>query len=101
LIANRLILRLRINIMSTKECVICGSIESDGELLVAAPCRVHWVCADDVSAFFERATDSESLFPPKCCGQIFMLSEYEEYVPFDVAWQYQVKEQGEYSVLAK
>jgi hypothetical protein len=32
---------------------------------------------------------------------MFMLQEYEEYVPFDVAWAYQVKEQGEYVVLAK
>jgi hypothetical protein len=41
--------------MSTKSCVICGGAESEGELLVAAPCRSHWVCPDDVSAFFVSA----------------------------------------------
>jgi hypothetical protein len=30
-----------------------------------------------------------------------MLEDYEEYVPFEVAWGYQVKQAGEYSVLAK
>ncbi|KAH5074864.1 hypothetical protein HBH95_138300 [Parastagonospora nodorum] len=84
-----------------KGCVICGGEEKDGELLIAAPCGQHWVCPDDISSFFERATQNESLFPPKCCGQMFMLQEYEEYVPFDIAWAYQVKEQGEYAILAK
>jgi hypothetical protein len=87
--------------MDSKSCVICGSDETEGELLVAAPCHDHWVCPDDVSSFFERATENESLFPPKCCGQMFMLQEYEDYVPFEIAWAYQVKEQGEYAVLAK
>jgi len=84
-----------------KSCVICGGEESEGELLIQAPCGSHFVCPDDVASFFERATDNESLFPPKCCGQIFMLQQYEEYVPFDVQWAYQVKEQGEYATLAK
>jgi hypothetical protein len=87
--------------MTKKSCVICGGQESEGELLVEAPCDRHWVCSDDVSAFFARATENESLYPPKCCGQIFMLQEYEEYVPFEVSWAYQVKEQGEYAILAK
>ncbi|KAL5114843.1 hypothetical protein ACEQ8H_007272 [Pleosporales sp. CAS-2024a] len=84
-----------------KACVICGGEEKDGELLVAAPCRRHWVCPDDVSSFFQRATSNESLFPPKCCGQMFILEDYEELVPFDISWAYQVKEQGEYSILIK
>ncbi|KAF2036042.1 hypothetical protein EK21DRAFT_52351, partial [Setomelanomma holmii] len=84
-----------------KSCVICGGTENEGELLIAAPCQRHFVCPDDISSFFQRATDNESLFPPKCCGQMFMLAEYEDYVPFDVAWAYQVKEAGEYAVLAK
>jgi hypothetical protein len=86
---------------SGKGCVICGGEEKDGELLVAAPCSRHWVCPDDIISFFERATQNESLFPPKCCGQMFMLQEYEDYIPFDTAWAYQVKEQGEYAILAK
>lgn len=85
----------------SKSCVICGGEESDGELLRPAPCGRHLVCPDDIASFFERATDNESLFPPKCCGQMFMLSEYEDYVPFESSWAYQVKEAGEYAILAK
>jgi hypothetical protein len=54
-----------------------------------------------VGSFFENATNNESLFPPKCCGQMLLLQDYESYVPFDVAWDYQMKEQGEYAILAK
>lgn len=85
----------------SKSCVICGGEESDCELLLGAPCGDHFVCSDDVGSFFERATQNESLFPPRCCGQIFMLQDYDEYVPFDIAWAYQVKEQGEYATLPK
>ncbi|KAL1600052.1 hypothetical protein SLS59_006126 [Nothophoma quercina] len=56
---------------------------------------------DDVGSYFERATESESLYPPKCCGQIFLLDTYEAHIPFEVQWAFQMKEQGEYSVLAK
>jgi hypothetical protein len=87
--------------MVEKSCVICGGEESAGEVLVEAPCRTHWVCTDDVASFFERATQNESLFPPKCCGQIFLLQDYEDHVPFEVSWPYQVKEHGEYATLAK
>ncbi|KAL6710827.1 hypothetical protein ACN47E_007884 [Coniothyrium glycines] len=85
----------------SKVCVICGGEESEGDLLLEAPCGQHWVCSDDVASFFERATENESLFPPKCCNQLFILEDFEDYVPFDIAWAYQVKEQGEYAILAK
>lgn len=89
--------------MSTvpKSCVICGGEESEGEVLIDAPCGQHSVCPDDVASFFERATQNESLFPPKCCKQIFILEQYEEHVPFEISWAYRVKEQGEYATLAK
>jgi hypothetical protein len=87
--------------MEQKSCVICAGTEDEGEVLLAAPCGRHWVCKDDITSFFARATENESLFPPKCCNQIFLLHDYEESVDFDVAWDFQVKEQGEYSVLAK
>ncbi|KAF1851888.1 uncharacterized protein K460DRAFT_270383 [Cucurbitaria berberidis CBS 394.84] len=85
----------------SKSCVICGGDESQGELLIDAPCGHHSVCVGDIPSFFERATENESLFPPKCCGQILMLQDYEDYVPFEIAWAYQAKEQGEYAILAK
>jgi hypothetical protein len=84
-----------------KTCVICGDDEAGGEQLLEAPCQRHWVCTGDVASFFKRATESEGLYPPKCCGQIFLLDLYESYVPFDVQWAFQMKEMGEYSVLAK
>jgi hypothetical protein len=85
----------------SKSCVICGTEEREGELLLEAPCGRHSVCADDVGSFFENATNNESLFPPQCCGAMFMLEDYEDYVPFEVAWAHQMKQQGEYSILAK
>ena len=81
--------------------MICGGNEASGETLLQAPCQRHWVCTDDVGSFFERATENESLYPPKCCGQMFLLDLYEAYIPFEVQWAYKMKEQGEYSVLAK
>jgi hypothetical protein len=84
-----------------RSCVICGEDDADGTLIVKAPCGSHWVCASDVAAFFEYAADDESMFPPNCCDQIFLLEEYEQCVPFDISWAYQMKVQGEYAVLAK
>ncbi|KAA8618715.1 RING finger domain-containing protein [Pyrenophora tritici-repentis] len=84
-----------------KSCMLCGSEESEVDLLLSVPCGRHWICSDDVASFFEHATNNESLFPPKCCGQILLLEDYEDHVPFDVAWAYQKKEQGEYAILAK
>ncbi|KAH6870304.1 hypothetical protein BKA58DRAFT_457741 [Alternaria rosae] len=85
----------------SKSCVICGTEESEGELLLEAPCGRHLVCADDIGSFFENATNNESLYPPQCCDVMFVLDDYEDYVPFEVAWAYQVKQQGEYTILAK
>ncbi|CAN9397112.1 unnamed protein product [Alternaria alternata] len=85
----------------SKSCVICGTEESEGELLLEAPCGRHWVCPDDVGSFFENATNNESLFPPQCCETMFMLEDYEDYTSFEIAWAYQMKQQGEYSILAK
>ncbi|CAA9960022.1 RING finger domain containing protein [Pyrenophora teres f. maculata] len=85
----------------SNSCMVCGSEESEVDLLLSVPCGRHWVCPDDVASFFEHATNNESLFPPKCCDQILMLADYEDHVPFDVAWAYQEKEQGEYAILAK
>ncbi|KAI4645117.1 hypothetical protein J4E93_005917 [Alternaria ventricosa] len=67
----------------SKSCVICGTEESESELLIEAPCRRHLVCADDLASFFENATNNESLYPPQCCDVMF------------------VKQQGEYTILAK
>lgn len=85
----------------TKSCVICGSDESEDVTLIEAPCNNHFVCTDDIVSFFENAINNESLFPPQCCDQIFMLGEYEDHIPFEVLWKYRVKQDGEYTVPAK
>ncbi|KAI4657741.1 uncharacterized protein J4E78_006129 [Alternaria triticimaculans] len=85
----------------SKSCVICGTEESESELLIEAPCKRHLVCADDLASFFENATNNESLYPPQCCDVMFVLDEYEDYLPWEVSWAYQVKQQGEYTILAK
>lgn len=82
-------------------CVICGEEEGEETLLLRLPCDRHYVCREDVGDFFVRATESESLYPPQCCGQILMLDEWMDHVPFEVQWAFQAKEQGEYAVLPK
>jgi hypothetical protein len=83
-----------------EQCVICQD-ESNKTILVQAPCRRHWVCEADVAGYFECAVQSESMFPPKCCNQEFLLEEFARYVPLDISQAYQKKAQGEYAVLAK
>ncbi|KAF2130857.1 hypothetical protein P153DRAFT_312897, partial [Dothidotthia symphoricarpi CBS 119687] len=80
-----------------KSCMICGTEED----LLATPCGTHWVCTEDVADFFESATRSESLFPPKCCGETLLLEDYEAHVPFEASWAYHVKQKGEYAIPPK
>lgn len=82
-------------------CMICRSDESKGDPFIKAPCGEHFVCANDIASFFEYAINDESLYPPKCCNQIFLLDEYKDHIPADIASAYHSKEQGEYSILAK
>ena len=82
-------------------CLICMDPESDQILLVQAPCRRHWLCTDDVANCFKRAAERESLFPPACCDRIFLIDDYERYVPSDISQAYRMKAQGEYAVPAK
>jgi hypothetical protein len=84
-----------------KSCVICGGTEDEGEVLVSTPCRRHWVCPDDIADFFKRATDNESLYPPKCCDQVFMIDEYDSHVPFEISWPFRIQQSGEYAILAR
>ena len=64
-----------------KSCVICGGDEAGGDILLEAPCQRHWVCTDDIGSFFERATENESLYPPKD----FFNSEDHLTAPFQAA----------------
>lgn len=82
--------------MSTS-CVICGDDETASPLY-PAPCGRHYVCSDDLEDFFRNAIKDESLYPPQCCAAPFLLEEFGEHLPFELFWDYQVKERGEYSV---
>lgn len=82
-----------------KSCIVCGN--QGGAELLKAPCGQHFVCAADIASYFKHATNDESLFPPRCCNQVFLLQEYEYHVPAEIALAYRMKEQGEYAILAK
>lgn len=86
---------------NVKTCMICRSDESKDDPFIKAPCGEHFACADDIANFFEYATNDESLYPPKCCGRIFLLEEYKDHIPADIASAYHSKQQGKYSILAK
>ncbi|EMD69276.1 hypothetical protein COCSADRAFT_56374, partial [Bipolaris sorokiniana ND90Pr] len=75
--------------------------ESKDDPFIKAPCGAHFVCPDDIASFFEHATNDESLYSPKCCNRVFLLDEYKDHIPADIALAYHNKEQGEYSILAK
>ena len=85
--------------MLPHECVICG--DADTADLVRAPCGRHALCEADLNGWFQRATENESLFPPKCCGISITPGEYEPYLDAAVLRAYQAKAKGEYSVLAR
>jgi hypothetical protein len=86
---------------SPETCLICGDFHTEEVPLIPAPCERHHVCLDDLEQYFRQATKDESQYPPSCCDTPFMLAEYENHLPFEVAWEFQIKEQGEYSVQKK
>ena len=75
--------------------------DADTADLVRAPCGRHALCEADLNGWFQRATENESLFPPKCCGISITPGEYEPYLDAEVLRAYQAKAKGEYSVLAR
>jgi hypothetical protein len=86
---------------SPATCVICGDLQTEEALLIRAPCGRHHVCSDDLEQYFRQATKDESQYPPSCCDAPFMLTDYDEHLPFEISWEYQIKEHGEYSIQKK
>ena len=85
----------------SKTCVICGDEEKAESPLHRNPCGRHYACNDDLQDFFRNAIKDESLYPPDCCREPFLLMDYEDVLPFDLLFEYQSKEQGEYAVQKK
>ncbi|CBX93070.1 hypothetical protein IAQ61_008796, partial [Plenodomus lingam] len=81
-------------------CVICEDAESFDCKLALAPCGRHWICSNDLTAFYILATRDESQYPPKCCGHVFHIKDYEHCVEHDTAEAFTEKE-AEYKVLAR
>ncbi|KAF2689765.1 hypothetical protein K458DRAFT_400451 [Lentithecium fluviatile CBS 122367] len=87
--------------MTNRSCIICGEEPSEQTTHIELPCWNHWVCTDDLADFFVRATENESLYPPRCCDAILLLDEFEQYIPQDTQVAFMMKEQGEYQILQK
>jgi len=87
--------------MTSRSCVICGEEESEQSSHIELPCWNHWVCKDDLADFFVRATENESLYPPRCCDEMLLLDQFEQHVPQDVQVDFMMKAQGEYQVMQK
>ena len=83
------------------ECVLCMEVDSEENPLLELPCFSHWVCSECIPAYFVNATNNESLFPPQCCEEPIPIENYEEYIPVSVKLAYDLKEQGEYTILPK
>jgi hypothetical protein len=86
--------------MRTYECLVCND-DSEHTDLLWAPCSRHLVCDADLNDWFTRATTDESMFPPKCCGAVFTLDEYREYLDKGVLGAYEAKAGAEFCVPAK
>jgi hypothetical protein len=87
--------------MAPRSCVICGEEAAEQNTLIELPCWNHWVCKDDLADFFVRATENESLYPPRCCDEMLLLDQFEAHVPEDVQVAFLMKAQGEYQIMQK
>ncbi|KAF2850988.1 hypothetical protein T440DRAFT_76410 [Plenodomus tracheiphilus IPT5] len=54
-------------------CIIYGDAGTYGGPLLWAPCAWHWICPDDLIAFFEQSSKDESLFPPNGISDLQMM----------------------------
>lgn len=86
--------------MADRSCVVCRDNASEGDML-ELPCWAHYVCKDDVAEFFKLATEHESLYPPKCCDEILLLEQFEQYIPAHIKDAFLKKAQGEYQILQR
>ncbi|KAF2107283.1 hypothetical protein BDV96DRAFT_693520 [Lophiotrema nucula] len=90
----------------TRECVSCADDEADGAtVLYDTECGAHhFMCAECLHTLFKLATKDEKHYPPRCCNDetsVLLISKFEEVLPFEVAWDFQAKEAGEYSINPK
>ena len=70
-------------------CVICGD---DKEFFdVARVSCGHEYCRDCLAELFRHSMRDESLFPPRCDGQVIPLAQVRLFVPSDLAKEFESK----------
>lgn len=82
------------------ECLVCGDQEGETTLLELG-CRNHHVCMNPDSqclgATFSNAISNEQSYPVKCCNDVLLIDDYQEFIPdlipFDVYMTFKEKEQ--------
>ncbi|KAF2263174.1 hypothetical protein CC78DRAFT_569198 [Lojkania enalia] len=88
-----------------RECVVCMDNDEVGDTIFRdTPCGRHSMCVGCLERMFDTAMRDEKYYPPRCCSNeasVLLISEYEDVLPFELVWEYQSKEIGEYSVNAK
>ncbi|KAF2470638.1 uncharacterized protein BDR25DRAFT_303687 [Lindgomyces ingoldianus] len=90
--------------MAEKVCVICGDEDTEYAPFQQSPCEHHWICGSCLEETFQLALRDEKHYPPQCCNNqsaVFMIDDYIDVLPFDLFWNYKLKEQGEYSVQSR
>ncbi|OCK85732.1 hypothetical protein K432DRAFT_399997 [Lepidopterella palustris CBS 459.81] len=81
-------------------CVICGDEEKEGFPLRQTTCGDHYMCDSCLEDTFGLAMRDEAHYHPRCCDDetaVLLIEDYEEYLPFELAFDYRVKER-EYSI---
>ncbi|EMD34829.1 hypothetical protein CERSUDRAFT_86245 [Gelatoporia subvermispora B] len=78
-------------------CVVCMDTISDVDII--APCGHHYD-KDCILLLFERATEDESLFPPRCCSEKIPLVTVHAYMSADLLQRFREKSE-EFSTLKR
>ncbi|KAI7087680.1 hypothetical protein KC356_g3930 [Hortaea werneckii] len=73
----------------TVSCIACMEMVSQQDLAMV-PCG-HTYCHDCVSEFFTNAMTDESLFPPRCCGELLPLEVLAPFLGKDLTSRFQAK----------
>ncbi|KAK3306263.1 uncharacterized protein B0T15DRAFT_394498, partial [Chaetomium strumarium] len=76
--------------MRTAQCTACTEWCSPDDLAIAS-CG-HEYCRDCLRALFRASLADETLFPPKCCKQLFDLESCHALLTSDLVTQYGEKE---------
>ncbi|KAF2730501.1 hypothetical protein EJ04DRAFT_407450, partial [Polyplosphaeria fusca] len=87
----------------SRECIICGDKEEEGRAL-RYTCQTHSMCLECLQQSFQHALDEERFYPPSCCSHpaaVMLISNFEDDLPLEFIFKYQIKERGEYAINPK